>query len=265
MRNAQSLTGGKPAAWKARSQPRRQRGVVLLITLVVLVAMMLAGIGMMRSVDTGNLIAGNVAFREAALQASDVGMSAAFGQLLAVATSANVNDKLVLNYQNGQSPSLVQGAVTTPVCSLLSPVYCPGGGTVIKFDGYRATPINPCEIYPPATPGSACPTAAMYQWWTDANNWVGAPSVPVNDLSNTKIADVFYLIHRMCFAPDVYPNATGQVCQTLKQTVSAKGSQAVGSTTFTATLVYYRITTKTVGVGMRNTVSYAQQLVVIPE
>ena len=45
---------------KAMRLRRTQSGVVLFIALIVLVAMTLAGIAIMRSVDTGNQIAGNV-------------------------------------------------------------------------------------------------------------------------------------------------------------------------------------------------------------
>ncbi len=269
MRNAQSrmawpMTRGKMAGRSAARPMQRQRGVVLLITLVVLVALRLAGIGMVRSVDTGNIIAGNVAFREATLGAGDAGMNVAFNMLNQVANSTNANDKLVLNYQDGQSPSLVQGTTTTAVCSLVTAGLCTPAGA-INFPGYKSTPINPCEIYPPGSPGGAsCATTAMYQWWTDPNNWQNAPPpLQINDSSGKPYATVYYLIHRMCLMPDVYPNATGQVCQTLKQTVSSKGSKGVGATTFTATLVYYRVTTKSIG--PRNTVTYSQQLVVLPE
>ncbi len=53
---------------------RRQRGVVLFISLIVLVAMTLAGIALVRSVDTTNLIAGNLAFRQGATLAADSGI-----------------------------------------------------------------------------------------------------------------------------------------------------------------------------------------------
>ena len=56
---------------------RRQRGVVLLIALIVLVAMTLAGIGMMRSIDSGTLVAGNIGYREAAVATADTGVEAA--------------------------------------------------------------------------------------------------------------------------------------------------------------------------------------------
>ena len=60
---------------------RDQRGVVLFIALIVLVAMTLAGIAIMRSVDTGNLIAGNVAFKQGTLSAADRGIDEAFKYL----------------------------------------------------------------------------------------------------------------------------------------------------------------------------------------
>ena len=63
--------------------PRRQQGVVLFIALIVLVAMTLAGIAMVRSVDTTLGIAGNVAFRQVALQSSDSAVQAAFTWLSA--------------------------------------------------------------------------------------------------------------------------------------------------------------------------------------
>lgn len=58
--------------------PARERGVVLIISLIILVALSLAGLALVRSTDTGNVIAGNMAFRAAAVQAVDVGVEDAF-------------------------------------------------------------------------------------------------------------------------------------------------------------------------------------------
>lgn len=57
---------------------RDQRGVVLVIALIVLVAMSLAGVGLMRSVDTNTTIAGNFANKQTTLQAVDAGIEAAY-------------------------------------------------------------------------------------------------------------------------------------------------------------------------------------------
>ena len=56
---------------------RAQHGVVLFISLIVLVAMSLAGIALMRSVDSGVMIAGNLAFKQGTTLAADSGVEAA--------------------------------------------------------------------------------------------------------------------------------------------------------------------------------------------
>jgi type IV pilus assembly protein PilX len=60
-----------------RAPARRQRGAVLFISLIVLVAMSLAGLAMMRGVDTGATIANNLAFKQGATMAGDAGIEAA--------------------------------------------------------------------------------------------------------------------------------------------------------------------------------------------
>lgn len=67
---------------------RQEHGVVLIISLIALVVLTLAGIALVRSVDTGNVIAGNMAFRESALQRSDVGIEAAFIALPTIVASS---------------------------------------------------------------------------------------------------------------------------------------------------------------------------------
>jgi len=59
----------------------QQQGVVLMMALIVLVAMTLAGIALVRSVDTSNVIAGNLAFQQAATSAGDAGTEAAVNWL----------------------------------------------------------------------------------------------------------------------------------------------------------------------------------------
>ena len=63
------------------SRPRQQRGIVLVVALIVLVVMALVGLGMMRQTTSGLSIAGNVAIRQNALSAGDVGTNAAIAWL----------------------------------------------------------------------------------------------------------------------------------------------------------------------------------------
>ncbi len=59
------------------ARPGSQRGVVVFIALIVLVAMMLAGIATMRSSGSAILTAGNLAFRQNATVAGDLGIESA--------------------------------------------------------------------------------------------------------------------------------------------------------------------------------------------
>jgi len=72
--------------------PSRARGAVLFIALIVLVAMTLAGIAIMRSVDTTTLIAGNLAFKQGTIQSSDIGIESGFQWLLANRPALNNTD-----------------------------------------------------------------------------------------------------------------------------------------------------------------------------
>ena len=50
-----------------------QHGIVLFTVLIALVVLSLASVALVRSIDTGVTIAGNLAFRQAATQAADAG------------------------------------------------------------------------------------------------------------------------------------------------------------------------------------------------
>jgi type IV pilus assembly protein PilX len=81
----------------------REQGMVLIIALIVLVAMTLAGIGMVRSVDTANVIAGNLAFKQGTLQTADTGVNAGFNWLIANAGGTTVyNDNPAGGYFSAQ-------------------------------------------------------------------------------------------------------------------------------------------------------------------
>ncbi len=55
---------------------RRQRGVSLIVALIVLAAVMVAGVAMYRSVTSGLGVAGNIGFRQNATSAADLGAEA---------------------------------------------------------------------------------------------------------------------------------------------------------------------------------------------
>jgi type IV pilus assembly protein PilX len=79
----------KPLAFASlrRARAHHQRGVVLVIALIVLVAMSLGGIAILRSVDTATLIAGNIAFKQRTIAGADFGVESAIKWI-----SDNVNN-----------------------------------------------------------------------------------------------------------------------------------------------------------------------------
>lgn len=70
---------------RAGAPRHAQQGVVLFIALIVLVAMTLAGVALMRSVDTTLVVAGNVAFKQSAISVADRGTQEAVAWLEASA------------------------------------------------------------------------------------------------------------------------------------------------------------------------------------
>jgi len=74
-----------------RHTPRSERGTVLIIALIILVAMTLAGIATMRSVDTATLMAGNIAFRQSAVHAADQGLQTGFTGMSANLLTGNLD------------------------------------------------------------------------------------------------------------------------------------------------------------------------------
>lgn len=59
--------------WKANPcAAQRQSGVSLLVVMVALVMMSLAAVGLIRMVDTGSLVVGNIAFKQGTTSAADI-------------------------------------------------------------------------------------------------------------------------------------------------------------------------------------------------
>lgn len=81
---------------KRTTRPSTQQGVSLIIALLCLIALTLAGLALIRSTDTTNVISGNLAFRQAALHTTDVGVETAFDQIDTIAAAS-----LDSNYPSG--------------------------------------------------------------------------------------------------------------------------------------------------------------------
>jgi type IV pilus assembly protein PilX len=65
-------------AHKKHSFAKQQKGLVLFIALIALVAMSLAAAALVRSVDSGVLVAGNLAFKQSAIMSAETGIAQAY-------------------------------------------------------------------------------------------------------------------------------------------------------------------------------------------
>lgn len=153
----------------------RQKGVVLFIALIVLVAMTIAGIALVRSVDTGNMVAGNLAFKQGATLAGDGGTEAAINWLTPLNGTPtlytnNVEKGYYATSQGAFDPTNSHNSTTTPAvdwnnnnCSGLSFSVCVKPAPAITIgDNAVSYIINRlCEIE--EDPNSVDNTCVTYQ------------------------------------------------------------------------------------------------------
>lgn len=215
-------TANNHASRTTQQMPRKQAGVVLFITLIALVAMTLAAIALVRSIDTGNTVAGNLAFKQGATLASDSAAEAAITVLAAFADQAG-------SYTDNASIGYYATSQTT-----LDMTGSKNLATLARVDWDD----NNCS----GTSQSAC---------IDASAQI--------TLGNGYKAR--YIIHRLCGAegePGTANCATYEAPAT-STSGGAKGEIKQGGGKLTPpTVTYYRITTRVSG--PRNTSSFTETI-----
>lgn len=160
--------------------PKRQRGFVLILALIVLVAMSLAAVALLRSVSTTNLIAGNLAFQQAATASADQGMEAA-AQWLTANSAALTSDNTAQGYLSyRQDPTITSTAVqswddfwTNTLSTAATPVNVfttaspDAAGNAVSYviqrmcatSGTANTSSNVCSV--PPTNSTPCPNCSQ--------------------------------------------------------------------------------------------------------
>jgi Tfp pilus assembly protein PilX len=142
-------------------RPGRERGVVLFIALLVMVALSLAGIALIRSADTATIVAGNLAFKQAAASAVDRSIEQAVQALFDPA---------------GSSPVIVDKTSNLPAQNYYACVQDAAGGCV------------PPGALIPEIPTALTTTAKF------AAAGLNAGLIPPDDAQNKS----YYVIERMC-------------------------------------------------------------------
>ena len=219
-----------PLSKTAMKQGREQLGVALIVAMIALVAMTLAGVALVRSVDTNALIAGNLAFRQSATMSADAGIEAA-------------RNWLKDNPTGLESDSPSNGYYATKMST---------GG----LDG-KGVDIT----------GSRTAGTADNIRWKDADGTEVAGGFDPACLANNDTAGnrVCYIIHRMCLDNGALADAN---CNSAFSSGGAGGSAGTlhQSMTYQKTIVgegtqmgFYRISVRVSG--PRNNISYVQAFV----
>jgi len=209
-------------AGSGASRPRGQRGVVLFIALLVMVALSLAGIALIRSADTATIVAGNLAFKQAAASAVDRSFEQAIEAL----------------FNPVADPAVPNPVIADKTADLLAQNYF----ACVQDAGGGCLPAN--------RPIPEIPTA-LTSAKNFANSHLNAGLVPVDAASNKS----FYVIERMC------ANAGAAVGSNCNLSSAALGADA-GTQHYEGLVrtggAYYRVTVRVEG--PRNTVAYAQAI-----
>jgi Tfp pilus assembly protein PilX len=104
--------------------PQRQRGIVMFIALISMVILSLAGIGLVRSVDTGSAVAGNIAFRQASVVAVNRAIEEAVDALY---KTRSITNTLADDAAHHYFASLQAGEKADGTPAVLSGSYPPSG------------------------------------------------------------------------------------------------------------------------------------------
>jgi len=128
----------------SRSLKSSQRGVTLFLAMIVLVAMMLSGIALFRTVDSGVLVAGNLAMQKSATRQGDQGSEAATTWLM----EKSQTDPTALHEDSG-----AVGYVDYPfyVANALNDLPTAGQGWPVWWTAYTATHAPAVLATDPAT------------------------------------------------------------------------------------------------------------------
>ena len=202
----------------------RQSGVALIMVLIMLAAMAIAGVALVRVVDSANVISGNFAFRQATLNLADLGVEAAVAKL------NEMKDKMASDpavYENPYPSKCTTDCVYYPVRS---------DETMVKNNGL---PLK----------GSDGKTAYEI-------SWVGS-DVDVVAAGGATGYSIRYVIDRLCMRAPVVDTLS----DCLTDTPQSGASKKSGATVFTpASSTYYRISVQVTG--PRRTQSHVQVILV---
>lgn len=215
--------------------PGKEEGVVLMIALIILVALTIGGIALIRSVDTTNLISGNLAFQQSATHAAEMGTEDALAPTSFLETGAEAalyNDSFLNGYAASTPPGVWLNAGDT-------------AGNPASWDAYWLTVIDPVPKALPYAGAKSC-----------GHGGGRACTLPTDTATGNTVS---YTIQRLC-GTSGKPSDGPTGCAASSDRY-AECHKAGCTPIQLPTQYYYRITSRVVG--PRNTISYVQAIVAV--
>lgn len=130
-----------------------QKGLVLFVSLIVLVAMSLAAIALVRSVDTATQITGNLSFRGGGVQESDQGVEAGRAAVAAIVNTVAINNDSPANNYYASVQDTTDAATLARLAGLGGATFNAATGNTINYIVERmcstAGPwsVNKCSLF----------------------------------------------------------------------------------------------------------------------
>lgn len=180
-------------AFHSISNVRQQRGVVLLLALIMLVSMTLAGLALYRQIGTGLIVARNLTFKRTAAVAADLGVEAGRAWLTATTTTAAA-------LLAAQSAS----------------------GNFYYYPAWCYTPTNQGSSGSPTNCGSA-----TSDFDPTTYDWTHSAVATASDGSGNEIR---YVIHRLCALPGGMniDDTPGQRCASIGRAPAGQTQNVAG-------------------------------------
>ncbi len=212
-----------------------QRGFVLIVALIVLMAMTMASIALVRSVDSATQIANNLGFKQSSLATGDLGT------------------ELAVIWLQNNTGSLTADAASSG--------YYATEQLGSDFTGRRTASDTSDDV--DWTGATGARRACWVQSFTPTAVTCGADnSSKYVDAAGNSIS---FIVQRMCNQAGAYTPGGTIVCATSSNNVttgSSKGGVSYGSYAITGkAMISYRVTTRVAG--PRNTTSYVQSQVLV--
>lgn len=162
---------------------QQQKGLVLFIALIALVAMSLAAAALVRSVDSGVLVAGNLAFKQSAIMSAETGISDAYSYINTNIASLDTNSagyfallddakdlKSNITWGAGNSFLVAGDNITGNETRFILQRMCWADGAVdaipnncLQGDGTKAAGSQSVQNYVTQAPGSANTQSVVYR------------------------------------------------------------------------------------------------------